>query len=161
MFSVGCGTEMSAYRIDIRRLILSSTLDFRASVLARFTFREEGCFWSLGPVDLPVRRDVGCAGAMAPIPTGARPPCLTGATIVVQGVSAATIPGRALDRTPDLPFLLTCPASWHSRMSTGSRELRRPPVVVRGRYPLIALVQPRPRRFFVPRVSQDHAGIYS
>ena len=68
---------MSAYRVDIRRLILSSTRDLRASVLFRFAFREEGCFWSLGPVDLPVRRDVGCAGAMAPIPTGAHLPCFT------------------------------------------------------------------------------------
>lgn len=64
---------MSAYRIDIRRLILSSTRDLRTSVFFRFRFRVEDCFWSFGPVDLPVRREVGCVGAMVAIPTNTHP----------------------------------------------------------------------------------------
>ena len=55
-------------------------------------------------MDLPVRRDVGCAGAMTPIPTGARLPCFVGAKIAVQDISAATIPDYALNYTPDPPF---------------------------------------------------------
>ena len=156
-FSVGCGTEMSAYRVDIRRLILSSTRDLRASLLFRFMFRVENCFWSLGPVDLPVRRDVGCEGAMVPIPTGGHPPCSPGTMIATALEVFCYRVGRLLRCIQHLPTMffprLTLPF-WHPRMtpaSTGSRELRKTSamsMIIQEIYPLIITLCPFLRHFF-------------
>ena len=145
---------MSAYRVDIRRLILSSTRDLRASLLVRFMFRVENCFWSLGPVDLPVRRDVGCEGAMVPIPTGGHPPCSLGTMIATLEVFCYRVgPPAPLYPAPSYHAFprLTLP-SWHLRMmsaSTGSRELRKTSaMIIQEIYPLIISLCPFPRHFF-------------